>query len=531
MPLNLRISSGKLSVLAMFIWLCSLLMTGITFYTQHRLLGYEILAMGWLSPLVGNFAWFANAFFILGFILLIGGDTATKSSILAALFSLDTFRFTAYLLNEGGTTTPVYGYGWGAILWFLSIFLLLTAAGARQLEARKSSGWADERGWLRLTGLILFVATLALAVYFSVHDRMVANPTEAKHLEGIAFKRGCICRAPEPTVIEPIRSYSGPLEVVVDEKALHANYPFAQIKDMLEWGIPIVRVKGLDYSMDSTSPGKLISVSASGRPSAVLHITEGNFNSRRNSRSIRAKLVDATSRTVFDQMWTREPLPNVNDNYYCPDYLSFPRENEQPRKLLMQALNLTLADSGSQEVLHKQNNANMVDGVVVGHADGGLTRKMRIARWMETNPDSKSRIPVHEMLNTNCPSDIGWDDRGFESRQNTGRPFMVKGKAYYLPSNSVLNATCAGDLAYLYTGRVSHGTYYLDVQKRTLPEFRQMWAGIVLIQNVTATTYDGTLKIQSLTEENDSITIELVNDGSGEIIFVKAPLHVNPPRQ
>ena len=55
-------------------------------------------------------------------------------AVLSLLFA---FRFTRYPLNEAGAETAVYGYGWGVVLWFLPICLVVAAAGARQTEARK----------------------------------------------------------------------------------------------------------------------------------------------------------------------------------------------------------------------------------------------------------------------------------------------------------------------------------------------------------------------------------------------------------
>ena len=130
--------------------------------------------------------------------------------------------------------------------------------------------------------------------------------------------------------------------------------------------------------------------------------------------------------------------------------------------------------------------------------------------------------------NINCPSGIGWNDTEDESRLDTGRPFMVEEKAYYFRPGAHItyHATCSGDFAYLYTGKPSQGKYYLNVQKRRLPDFRLMWGSIIVIVHYdSANVYENMLKIQSVQEEVDSVIVELVDEKTGKIILVRAPLH------
>jgi len=516
-----QISARQLSVTALIIWCCSLPFTGLVLYSgQKHLPGFEILAMGWLSPLVLNFAWFANIFFLYGIFRLLAGGVPIKSAILATFLSLDTFRFSQYLLNEGGATSPVYGYGWGAVLWFISIFLMLAAVGTRRREANTSNKPSDMQEWLQPLGFVLFSITLGIATYFAIHDRMVANPAETQRLTNIAFKRGKVCGAPEPVATKPIRNLSGPIEVVIEKNALYANYPFAQIKDLLEWGIPTVRIGNTDYSYESTARNSsLSSTPASGAPAAILYVNESYLH------TISAKLVEtSTNRTVFAQTWVRENHP-VNTNYYCPDYHSFPSLNEQPRKLLMQALNIQATSATKKEMAQEMRVFDRIEGNVIGRNDGGSTRAMKIARWKEMNPDSKTSVPYHEIFNTNCPSDIGWDGNNYESRQNTGWPFMVKGKAYYLRHRDRYNATCEGEFAYIYAGTARDGKYYLNIEKRDLRDFQQAWGRIVVISDVSPSIREDVLKVQSVKRATDAVTIELVNEDSGQVLFVQASLH------
>ena len=531
------IPAKTLANVAIVIWLCSLALPGIDLYFQlysqrHWLPGYEILFMGWLSPLVGNFAWFANLFFLYAFSQVKIGRVPVKSSIFAALLSLDTFRFDQYMMNEGGSTAPVYGFGWGAVLWFLSITILLTAVGAQQPDSKENLK-RSEYEWLRPLGIFLTVAILGASGFFAIYDRIMANPMETQRLAGIAFKRGKVCRAPEPAAAEPIRSFSGTLEVVMDKsniQTINANYPFRQIKDLLSWGIPTVRFYGDDYSYNSTmGDGAVTSQPASGVPVAILYI--GNAGDRK----INAKLVEvASSRVVFDQTWEKEQLHENSNFHYCPDYHSFPSANDQPRKLLVQALNLPTVEKQPDEG-RQRTSIRSVEAVIAEEAEGGITRKMRFEQWKkEVDPHFKTNsgymfttsAEYHEWFNTNCPSDIGWDGNNRDTQQHTGWAFMVNGKAYYPTNRSGRNyATCADGVAYLYIGGMRDDKkYYLNITKRTLPEFQQTWAGIILIPNITSAMRDNLLEVQSIKEENGIMTIKLVNEDTGKVLMVQASL-------
>lgn len=516
-----KITARQLGVAALIIWCCSLAFTGLVLYSgQKHLPGFEILVMGWLSPLVLNFAWFANIFFLYSFFRLLSGEVPIKPAITAVLLSLDIFRFSRYPLNAGGADSPVYGYGWGAVLWLTSIFVMLIAVGMRRRETNASDPPPSRKEWLQPLGFVLVFITLGTASYFAIHDRMVANPTEGQRLTNIAFKRGEVCATPEPVVINPIRNLTGPVEVVIEKNALYANYPFAQIKDLLEWGIPTVRIGNTDYSYISTPYSRSISSApAVGAPAAILFVNEAYL------RAISAKLVEtSTNRTVFEQTWEREDHP-VNTDYYCPDYHSFPSLNEQPRRLVMQGLNLHSTKAITREIVQEAKGWNSIVGNIIGRKDGGNTRAMKIARWKELAPNDKTSFPYHEIFNTNCPSDIGWDGNNYESRHNTGWPFMVKGRAYYLQHRDRYNATCEGEFAYIYAGTVRDGKYYLNIEKRDLRDFRQVWAVIVVASDLSPSTRDDVLKVQSVKKTTDALTIELVNEDTGQVLLVQALLN------
>lgn len=160
-------------------WLFSLPIPALVLYSHHRLVfGAKILAIGWMSTLTLNFAWLANAFFYLARKTLVHSTASAKTSAsLAFLFSLDTFRFNTHYLDEGGATSPVYGYGWGAILWLTSMAMLLVAAGTRELEiaGHNKTASGSMGALMQQVGVLALLLLFSVSVVFAIHDRWVGT--------------------------------------------------------------------------------------------------------------------------------------------------------------------------------------------------------------------------------------------------------------------------------------------------------------------------------------------------------------------
>jgi len=311
------------SLLAAGLWCVSLALPGLYSFGQQQS-GLLILGIGWLAVLTGNLAWLANGFFVYSASRLIAGKRAVGSAFFASILSLDTFRLTETLAEKGeiGTTIPIYGYGWGAVLWIVAMFVLLAAAVFRESNVSKIG---------RAMGTLPALALAAFFAFWSINDRIEANASEKARLGGgVAFKRGEVCSAPDPAVSQPIHRFSGVLEIRAEGK----SYPFSQPKDLLGWGITVVRIGDVDYSI--STDGGMAARQAKGTPSAVLWVTSaiGGYG------GYRAKLTESASgRIVFDHTWLRESFDG-KPGPFCPAYSPFPRVGEQPRKLLMEALGL-----------------------------------------------------------------------------------------------------------------------------------------------------------------------------------------------
>lgn len=321
------------ALLAVGLWCVSLALPGLHSFGQQQS-GLLILAIGWLAVVSGNLAWLANGFFLYSASRLIAGKRAAGSAFFASILSLDTFRLTETLSAKGemGTTIPIYGYGWGAVLWFGAVYVLFVTAVFREPNVSRSG---------RAMGVLPALVLAAFFAFWSINDRIEANAAEKARLgTAVAFKRGEVCDASDPSVSLPIGQFSGVLEIQGEARV----FPFAEPRNLLDWGIPVVRVGDVDYS--KSADGAVAAREAEGRPSAALWITSAVGG----SGGYRVKLTESDSgRVVFDQTWVRKPLGG-KPGPFCPAYSPFPRSGEQPRQLLMDALGYPKpkANSGSR---------------------------------------------------------------------------------------------------------------------------------------------------------------------------------------
>jgi len=510
-----RISNFKLSPkiivgISFLLWLFSLSLTGISTYSDKaQLLGYEILLMGWLSPLAFNFAWFANIFYLIGIRSVAVGKSVNISPILAVVLSFDTFRYSRHLLDEGGGSTQVYGYGWGAFVWLIAIFLLLIAAGFREGEEETDSNSPVRGQGKKVVGVILIVVTVFTTMTFSIYDRVIANDNELTYLSKVAFKRGSVCSAKSQIVLHPIKDFSGPLEIKLSSYRLHANYPFTQLETLLDWGIPSIRIDGRDYVLRSNNSKEITSRLSTGPAEAILEVNE-------ISRvSIQAIMIETKSkRLIFDFTWKRQNYP-VNTDIYCPLYSSLPKPEDLPRRFVIEALDLDKTNIRPVDN-SKSNKVNFINVEIAQRSSGGLTKEMRLASLRKLKPLHPNRY--HKWKNINCPDSIGWGNSRYHPLINAGTPFRINDSSYYLDSKHS-GSICEEDAIYIHRQIAGNKDYTINIQKRSKVGFVKMWSGTIVIKGISL-PHKNAFYIESVKETDGHVQIALVRKENGNIIVV-----------
>jgi len=243
----------KIAQLSGFVWVLSLFFTGIILYGGRKLSGFTILLTGWLAPIeifmgsAGCFAWYANFFFFFALISQLHDkrQPAIKTSLLSVILAIDSIRYNQYLDNEGGSTTPVYGYGVGFILWFSAILLLLSSVIVKSYDLKdidlKNKKIYKNIVPISICPLLLF---LTLVGYFSFNFWLNGNNDEKKfgssHSVVFKLKKDCEVEIGTPKIKFNVDQ---PIEILDNCEVM----PFDTPKQALEWGIPRIRINNLDY--------------------------------------------------------------------------------------------------------------------------------------------------------------------------------------------------------------------------------------------------------------------------------------------
>ncbi|HKS54380.1 MAG TPA: hypothetical protein VJS12_03800 [Steroidobacteraceae bacterium] len=504
----MRAATRSLTAVAAGLWIISLALTALVFSGGSRpVSGILVLTTGWFAPLVAlNFAWYANVFFLFGLFRAFSGRPSLWPALCAALLSLDTLRLRAAPLDLGITdaVASLYGYGWGVVLWFLAIFMLLIVSGAQ--SARRPLG-----GVVLTTGILLCILTATASGWMAVRDHSQASPREAARMSMTAFKRGAVCSISVPDVAEPMRDLAGPVEIVGDATYDNNGAPFRRIDTLLEWGIPIVRVDGVDYSIaPTTAAGEVSSVTARGDSAAVLHV------SALAGSNINAKLVDASSgRTVFDHTWLFERMSGTQ-LIYCPEYASYPSAAEQPRAAIVSGLGIRQPDKPSR----RRHSLAEVEAVVIARTSDPSLKRMTDVRWAIMTPSERAAYQARsDSPNVDCPEGVGL--RSTSSQKLViDRPFQVYDRTFY-PFPESTSALCRGNEVVLFGFHERQGSAVVRIDARELPDFRRKWGAMVVLPHPPSALG---VDLRTLAVDDDKLTLSIYDTDTGEVLKVRAPL-------
>src|SRR6266513_2658596 len=244
-----QLRSTKVGALAGLLWLASLACPALINYGGD-IYGCLVLLIGWITLSGFLVAWAANIFFLWAlWRLLKGYGSALLLSWIAVICSVDTIRFADIRGYDNINSSDLYGFGLGALIWFAALLLMGIAASFRALEmAHQDKAVARPLKYARWSSVCAMFALLALLIVGAVHQgmyqRRMAAPAEREFLARAIFKLGTVCTTPD---IEPQTTIrlSGPVELITDDKNVTALY----YGSLLQWGVPVVRYKGVDYSL------------------------------------------------------------------------------------------------------------------------------------------------------------------------------------------------------------------------------------------------------------------------------------------
>jgi hypothetical protein len=447
--------------------------------------GAYILAFGWVG---WNLAWLSNFCFLIA-VRKLGWKNAPAilSPILAGLLALDTFRLNSVLRDEGGATTPVYGYQWGTIVWLAAMTVLVIAAGIRPLERAPSHAELSTRRGMLWTsvGVVALVSMLAGTIGFFILDRRNANQAEQTRLLSVVFKRGPVCRLEGPVSAIPL-DLNGPLEI--EGKSIVG--PFDTPWPLLSWGVPVVRMGGFDYSYLGTGTEPiLIAKQSSGDRGALLTVDEQWLKSG-DGRRIRTTLSTSAMRS-FDQKWE----PDMLGRRHCPEYSNHPTSTEQPRALITSALR------------------------ILGKPLSPVARETEIPR-PDKPPILKTKIITHRtyspdvrgVQNLGCPTHTGFEERP-QIQLKWYRPFKIAQGYLFMPSGSWHYAICLKDAVYFVknietlAGRDS----FFWLEKRSLQNFERIWSKSIRIPHDHGFSVGRRVQVLSLTDQDGVVTIDFLD--------------------
>lgn len=111
---------------SLFLFLISLTLDAFYVGETHKpFSSFSLLLSGWLGLIAGYIAWLANPLYFFAYVKINAQPKKSFAYGSAAFLLSLTFLFKKNMvMNENGSESPIFGYGWGYYLWVLSIGML-----------------------------------------------------------------------------------------------------------------------------------------------------------------------------------------------------------------------------------------------------------------------------------------------------------------------------------------------------------------------------------------------------------------------
>lgn len=488
------LSSAALSTAALSLWAVSLVLptwtdaSGTDFPS-----GGTILMTGWVGALGLQFAWFANPMLWWAFIRVQDDRSAAVPAWLAVVLSLNTMTL-KYTPGVG----VVYGYGWGMVVWFMAIALMLAAAGAVELRGGHHATF-ENGGWLRPLGLGLCAVMGIGAAVLSAADHQGANADEQVRLQYVAIKADEVCRTEFSKVVEPLTAGDGTVEVRLIDHTPAREFSTGKglVAALLDWGVEKVRFEGRDFFYTQPGPHRVqASLPASGDARALIELTE-------DRETLLMRIHAADGRQIVEQSWKK----SVGKRPACPAYSLEASTGQQPHLLVSKALSIAPTAAVAHQPSTVQTRAN---GQILNRTVGPVTAPVRYSAL-------------------GCPDSIGWleqDRPPAPVKSYSSRPLHIGERRFYLDSYPAGNALCEGDYLYLYQDNGSTDSHELSIEKRRLSDFA--WAGSTVISVQDHDLRSAALQLDHITESPEGYSVDISSPAKGLYFTVKASFGLNP---
>jgi hypothetical protein len=434
--------------------------------------GWAVLLFGWLGPVNElNVAWFANLFFLYVYFKVALGKPAFWSILIMLPLSFDSFRF-RHIPSPGGSGSTVTGYGWGFLLWFLAIFILVIANGF--VESDRKNEYRDAfRRWMKKAAICLVIVEVTIIPFYLVHDHLRGNAEEKARLSrdvknGRVFRFGSVCTEPVPSRASPLIVKKGPVVVrfaYPAEQSWSFYAPFYGVDELLSWGIPSIRAGARDFFHQRVG-NEVILVSRPATGETVANI-----------------LVDHIEQTITLQDGSGNNLDKqafrMRNGKYCPSYHIHPSPDYNPRKWITQAL-------GVSAVKHEKSEENPAAMEVV--QDETIDFSSLPTPEIALSEEKRS-------FNQNCPANVGIVDTEKLERWRQHYPAPTDSRNFFridalefelkfsFRDPVFIGASCAPDHVYLLAQK--EGT--MEMEKHALPSFERIWGARYSLQDWTKT--------------------------------------------
>lgn len=500
-------NSTWIALVAAIVWLVSLGLPAVIAFEPspdsiETIRGINILLTGWLGIFyTGNLAWFANVLFIWAFVSLRRGRPTLALSWFAVLLSLTTFWMLEFPADEGGGKAWVFGYGWGALVWFSALFLLGIAAAARNLESRDESRDGDgrPRGAIlgaRISAVVLGLTLIAFVggtLLVSHAQRSAVADAERPFFDKAIIKRGAVCTTPDVTIQNGIH-LDGPLEVTYHV----GNERWAYIRDLIYWGIPEVTEGEITYSLRqppdwstvilaprSIQSGASLSVGSATRNELVDMLV----TTQMQPVQVKSLRLESEGRLLIDGKWRRP-----HGQGYCPTF--YPGGREHPPATLLQA---ALVQEGSQVRGQSASAAMQISKVAMAPRRTEVIDRFS-SDFIELGthcPTPSARIDIRSLGFWNMPSSeqpliaMAKDSPGIVSLPDE---FLRIGDVYFglqpYEPRLMTSVVCNAGTMYIFSAQSGQDAWdFIDIENRSQSNPHELlWAGEMKVERPSELT-------------------------------------------